>query len=72
LIGWVGGATIAFVIVGLSGFLLVKKRRINESSLRRLSNSEFQQWVFKRIDSKPATAKDIAIGIDGFQGSINL
>jgi hypothetical protein len=66
LIGEVA-AVIAVVAVGsVVGFILIKKRRVNENSLRRLSNSDFQQWVLKRLDGKPATSKDTSMGIDGF------
>ena len=66
LIIGVTGAVVAVAAVGGGGFFLLKKRRVNEKSLRRLSSGEFQQWVLKRLDGKPATSKDIALGIDGF------
>ena len=51
---------------GFAGFFLLKKRRVNESSLRRLSSGEFQAWVLKRLDGKSPTQMDTALGIDGF------
>ncbi len=66
LILGVTGAVVAVAAVGGGGFFLLKKRRVNEKSLRRLSSGEFQQWVLKRLDGKPATSKDISMGIDGF------
>ena len=66
LIIGITGAVVAVTAVGGGGFFLLKKRRVNEKSLRRLSSGEFQQWVLKRLDGKPATSKDLAMGIDGF------
>jgi hypothetical protein len=60
------GAAVLIAGVGVGLFFLLKKRRVSEKSLRRLSTNEFQEWVLKRLDGKPATAKDIAMGIDGF------
>jgi hypothetical protein len=59
-----GGAVVAGV--GISAFVVVKKRRVNERSLRRLSSSEFQTWVLKRLDGKSSSSRDSAMGIDGF------
>lgn len=63
-----GGVATAIAITGVSAglFFFVKKRRVSEQSLRKLSSNEFQEWVLKRLDGKPATTRDIAIGIDGF------
>lgn len=60
----IGGAVVAGV--GVSAFLVVKKKRVSEKSLRRLSSREFQDWVLKRLDGKSASSKDSALGIDGF------
>jgi hypothetical protein len=51
---------------GVSAFVFVKKRTVNEKSLRRLSSSEFQAWVLKRLDGKSSSSRDSAMGIDGF------
>ena len=66
LIIGITGAVVAVAAVGGGGFFLFKKRRVSEKSLRRLSSGEFQGWVLKRLDGKPATSKDISMGIDGF------
>jgi hypothetical protein len=66
LIGEVVGVIVAVLVVGIVGFVFIKKRRVNENSLKRLSSSYFQQWVLKRLDGKPGASKDIAMGIDGF------
>jgi len=66
LIAEVAGAVVAVVVIGLGSFFLLKKRRVSEKKLRRLSNGEFQSWVLKKLDGKPATSKDISLGIDGF------
>lgn len=64
LVGGVGVAVIA--AVGASAFIVLKKRRVSERSLRRFSSQEFQNWVLKRIDGKTSTSRDSAMGIDGF------
>lgn len=66
LIGTVVAVVVVGALVGVGGFVFVKKRRVNEASLKRLSNSDFQQWVLKRLDGKPGSSKDNALGIDGF------
>lgn len=60
------GVVTAVAAGGAGIFLLLKKRRVSEKSLRRLSTNELNEWVLKRLDGKPATSKDIAMGIDGF------
>jgi RecJ-like exonuclease len=63
----IAGAVVAVGLGGgFAGFFLLKKRRLSESSLRRLSSSEFQAWVLKRLDGKPPGSMDTAIGIDGY------
>jgi hypothetical protein len=66
LIGTVVGVVVVVAVVGVLGFVLIKKRRVSEASLKRLSSSDFQQWVLKRLDGKPGSSKDTAMGIDGF------
>jgi hypothetical protein len=66
LIGTIAGVVVVVAVVGVLGFVLIKKRRVSEASLKRLSSSDFQQWVLKRLDGKPGSSKDTAMGIDGF------
>jgi hypothetical protein len=66
------GAAIAVVAAaggGTGAFILFKKRRVNERSLRKLTSSEFNQWVLKRLDGKDATSRDTASGINGYTHS---
>jgi hypothetical protein len=51
---------------GISAFVFVKKRKVNEKSLKRLSSSEFQDWVLKKLNGKSSSSQDSAMGIDGF------
>lgn len=63
----IAGAAVAVGLGGgFTGFFLFKRRRVNESSLRRLSSSEFHTWVLKRLDGKPPASMDTTIGIDGY------
>jgi hypothetical protein len=64
-----GGAIIGVVAVGAvvaTGVFVVKKRRVTEQSLRRLTSFEFQAWVVKRLQANPASQKDVYLGIDGY------
>jgi len=64
----VGGIVVGVAVVGavLAGSVFVlKKRRVTEESLRRLSSFEFQDWVAKRLGSS-SSQKDSYLGIDGF------
>jgi hypothetical protein len=60
------GVIVVAVIVAIGGtfaFLLVKKRQVNEKSLRRFSSSDFQEWVIKKFNGKPG---DSSLGVNGF------
>jgi hypothetical protein len=64
LIGGVAvGITAALVIAVV---VLVKRRRVTEESLRRLSPSEFQNWVLQRFSGRESSQKDSSMGIDGY------
>jgi len=52
--------------VGGCSFVLLKRRRVSEKSLRNLSGRDFQAWGLKKIGGKEPTSKDTALGIDGF------
>jgi len=58
------GGIIAVVVVaiGVSTFL-VTKRRVNETTLRKYSTSNFQDWVIKKFNGKPS---DPSSGVDAF------
>lgn len=60
----VGVAVIAGA--GATTFFLMKSRRVNEKSLRRLSSREFNDWVLAKLNGRPPTARDTAMGIDGY------
>jgi hypothetical protein len=68
LIAW-SVAVAAVVGVGGTSFFMLKKRHVSEKSLRRMSSSEFQRWVIKKLGGKDATSSDLSMGIDGFSRS---
>jgi hypothetical protein len=68
LVSW-GVGVAAVVGVGATSFFMLKKRHVSERSLRRMSNSEFQRWVNKKLGGRDATSSDLAMGIDGFSRS---
>ena len=62
-----GGVVVGLAIVGAvlgASFFILKKKRVTEETLRRLSNFEFQDWVAKRLGSSSQSGS--YLGIDGF------
>ena len=60
----IGGIIAAVAVVGaVSAFVVVKKKRVNEKSLRKFSSREFEDWVIKRFNGKPS---DPSSGVNGF------
>jgi len=57
---------VAFCVVGILGFMFVRKRGPNEKKLRHIPSSEFNTWVLKRLSGKSASAMDTSGGIDGY------
>jgi hypothetical protein len=51
------------VVGGLSAFFVLKRKTVNEKSLKKVSASAFEDWVIKRFDGKP---NDPASGVNGF------
>jgi len=62
------GAAVVVVVAGVAigAFVLVKKRGVTEEALRKMPASEFQNWVLKRMEGKPASQSDVHMGIDGY------
>jgi hypothetical protein len=56
-------AAVVVVVVVVVAFVFVKKRGMNEKSLRKVPSRTFQDWVIKRFNGKPS---DPSTGIDGF------
>jgi RNA polymerase subunit RPABC4/transcription elongation factor Spt4 len=56
----------AFAVVAVAAVVVVKKRKVSEKSLRKLSPTEFQNWVIKKLAGKPPSPTDSRIGIDGY------
>jgi hypothetical protein len=64
----VGGIVVGVAVVGavLAGAVFVlKKKRVTEASLRRLSSFEFQDWVAKKLGNS-TSQRDSYLGVDGF------
>jgi hypothetical protein len=54
--------------IGVAAFLVLKKRRVSEQSLRKFSSCEFNDWVLARLEGKAPSSRDSAMGIDGYTG----
>ena len=62
-----GVAAIAVVAgVAVTTFVVVKKRGVKESDLRKMSLGEFQDWVLKKMSGRAASQSDARMGIDGY------
>ena len=59
------GVIVAVVVVvaALAAFFVLKKRTVNEKSLRKASNRAFEEWVIKKFNGKPS---DPASGVNAF------
>lgn len=63
----VAGVAVAAALL-VSGFLVVKTRRLTEAKLRSFTSSEFKSWVIGRLHGSEASVLDARKGIDGFAG----
>ena len=66
-VGGIGGIVVGVAVVGAvigASFLILKKKRVTEETLRRLSGFEFQDWAAKRLGSSSQSVS--YLGIDGF------
>ena len=62
-----GAAAVAIVAgVAVTAFVVVKKRGVKESDLRKMSPSEFQDWVLRKMSGRAASQSDVRTGIDGY------
>jgi hypothetical protein len=64
IIGGVAVGVAAALVLAV--VLMVKRKRVTEASLRRLSPSEFQNWVLQRLSGRVSSQKDSMMGIDGY------
>ena len=51
------------VIGAVIAFVLVKKKQVNEKSLKKMSSRAFEEWVIKKFNGKPS---DPTTGVNGF------
>jgi hypothetical protein len=66
-----GVAAVAVAGVAIGAFVLVKKRSVKEADLRKLTSSEFQNWVLKKMSGKSSSQSDARMGIDGYTSDGN-
>lgn len=59
----VGIITAVAVVGAIAAFVLVKKRKVSEKSLRKMSSRTFEEWVIKRFNGKPS---DPSSGVNAF------
>ena len=70
LSGGIQGVTIIGIvaIVGLviGSFFIIKRKKISEETLRKMSSIEFKNWIIEKLAGKNPDTKDARVGIDGF------
>jgi hypothetical protein len=60
----IGGIIAAVAVIAVvSAFVVVKKRKVNEKSLRKFSSRNFEEWVIKKFSGRPS---DPSSGVNGF------
>ncbi len=61
----IGGiiAVVAVAVGATSAFVVMRKKRVNEKTLRKASSRAFEEWVIKKFNGKPS---DPTSGINGF------
>ena len=61
----IGGviAVVAVALVATSAFIILRRRTINEKSLKKFSAQNFEEWVIKKFDGK---LSDPTSGVNGF------
>lgn len=50
----------------IAAVLVVKRKKVTEKDLRRLTSNEFQNWVVQRLSGKASSVRDSRIGIDAY------
>lgn len=70
LSGGIEGLTIIGIvaIIGLviGSFILIKRNKISEENLRKMSLFEFKNWIIEKLAGKNSEIRDSRVGIDGF------
>lgn len=60
----IGGiVAVVAVVAAVAAVVVVKKKSVNEKSLQKYSSRQFQEWVIKKFNGKPA---DPATGVNGY------
>ena len=52
--------------VAIAAVVVVRRKKLTEKDLRRLSSNEFQNWVIQRLLGKASSPRDSRIGIDAY------
>jgi hypothetical protein len=61
-----GVTAVAVAGVAIGAFVVVKRRGVKEADLRKLTSSEFQSWVLKKMSGKSSSQSEAHMGIDGY------
>jgi hypothetical protein len=61
----VGGVGVVATGV-IAAVLVVKRKKVTENDLRKLTSPDFQTWVVQRLSGKASSLRDSRIGIDAY------
>ena len=70
----VDGAIIGVGVVAAAAVVIVvavKRRKVTEKGLRKLSSNEFQNWVVQRLSGKTSSVRESGMGIDAYTAEGN-
>jgi hypothetical protein len=65
----IDGAIVGVGIVAAAAIVIVvavKKKRVTEKGLRKLSSTDFQNWVVQRLSGRTSSVRDSGMGIDAY------
>lgn len=61
----VGGVGVV-ATAAIAAVLVVKRKKVTENDLRKLTSTEFQNWVVQRLSGQASSLRDSRIGIDAY------
>ena len=63
---WTIIGIVGLVAVAITAVVVVRRKKVTEKDLRRLTFNEFQNWVVQRLLGKASSPRDSRIGIDAY------
>lgn len=57
---------VAIIGLVIGSMILIKRKKISEDDLKKLSDYEFKNWVIQKLSGHNSEIRDSRVGIDGF------